>query len=48
MSEGFGESSPDRLRRKMMQVMEKMPEEMQYTHSPVCAAHEWGYDEKTM
>ena len=30
MSEGFGESSPDRLRRKMMQVMEKMPEEMQY------------------
>lgn len=30
-SEGFGENSPDRLRKRMLRAMDKMPEETQYT-----------------
>lgn len=30
-SEGFGESSPGRLRKRMLRAMEKMSEETQYT-----------------
>lgn len=30
-SEGFGESGPARLRRRMVRAMEKMPDETQYT-----------------